>query len=173
MSISRLHRLSKALIGGSIAVFCLLVGYNNIIDFNTNFHFVQHVLSMDAMQPWFDGKALLKRAITSYEIQFFLYCLIIISEICSGLFLVIGAAFMLKGSGTGYSTGGFSRGQALFLIGGTLAILTWYFGFAVIGAEWFQMWASTWNGQMKAYTFASFILITMIYTIIPSPQAWD
>ncbi|WP_305815364.1 DUF2165 family protein [Photobacterium leiognathi] len=43
----------------------MLVCYNNIIDYNTNYQFLEHVLRMDAMQPWFQGEHLKSRAITN------------------------------------------------------------------------------------------------------------
>ena len=40
-------RLSKLVLVGMVAVFALLVGVNNVVDYDSNFEFVQHVLSMD------------------------------------------------------------------------------------------------------------------------------
>ncbi len=39
-------RISKAALTSSLALFALLVGVDNIIDYGTNFAFVQHV------SPW-------------------------------------------------------------------------------------------------------------------------
>ena len=55
-------RLSKALLTLALGLFALLVGVDNIIDYGTNFAFVQHVLSMDTTFP---GNKLMWRSITS------------------------------------------------------------------------------------------------------------
>ncbi len=166
LSLRIAHKASKGALGMMVGIFCFLVGYNNIIDFNTNFQFVQHVLSMDAMEPWFNGENLNGRAITNDSFMYIGYWGIILGELTAGVLCIVGAFFMLRN----ICNEKFELGQALFITGGTIAALVWYFGFAVIGAEWFQMWASQWNGQMKAYTFAMFILVTMIYVIVPTPK---
>ena len=44
-------RIMKSLLVGSVALFALLVALNNVIDYGSNFPFVQHVLSMDTTFP--------------------------------------------------------------------------------------------------------------------------
>ena len=160
------HQLSKASIGLMVGIFCILVGYNNIVDYNTNFQFVQHVLKMDSMQPWFQGELLKSRSINSEILIQLCYWLIIAGELIAGIFCTGGALIMLRNMRKSQ----FELGQSLYLIGGTVALLIWYFGFAVIGAEWFQMWANKWNGQMKAYSFICFIILTMVYVAAPSAK---
>ena len=53
-------RVCKALISLPVAVFALLVCFNNIVDYETNYVFVQHTLSMDTVFP---GNTLKYRAI--------------------------------------------------------------------------------------------------------------
>jgi hypothetical protein len=44
-----------------------------------------------------------------------------------------------------------------------LGFLVWFFGFMVIGGEWFQMWQSPlWNGQQAAFRFYLTILAVLI-----------
>ncbi|RLV57868.1 DUF2165 domain-containing protein [Parashewanella curva] len=166
-----IHRFSKLLLAFFLGIFCLIVGYNNIVDFNTNYQFVIHVLSMDSMQPWFLGTQLFDRAVTKPSLLLTAYWFIIALEIIAGLVISFGAFFMFKGAR--YDNASFSKGQGIFLAGATIALFIWYFSFAVVGSEWFQMWASTENAQMKAYTFSEFILLVMIYVIIPSPREWS
>ena len=166
ISLTTTHEISKGIIGLCVGIFCALVGYNNIVDFNSNYQFVQHVLAMDSLEPWFDGKALMGRAITDETFHFIGYCGVIIGEISAGLFCIYGSIKMLRN----IRRPEFETGQAFYIIGCTIAALVWYFGFAIVGAEWFQMWASQWNGQMKAYAFITFILLTMVYIIIPPPR---
>ena len=40
-------RIAKIVIVGSLAIFALLVTFDNLTDYNTNYEFVRHVLSMD------------------------------------------------------------------------------------------------------------------------------
>ena len=42
-------RAAKAALVAAIAVFASLVTFGNLTDYNTNFVFVQHVLSMDTI----------------------------------------------------------------------------------------------------------------------------
>jgi predicted small integral membrane protein len=44
-----LSRLGKTLLTSTLALYFLLVAFNNVIDYDTNFKFVQHVLSMDSI----------------------------------------------------------------------------------------------------------------------------
>ena len=162
-------RLSKGLIALSIGIFCLLVSTGNMLDFQSNYQFVKHVLAMDALEPWFKGGEALKwRAITSPTLQLIGYWIIILGELLAGIFATWGAINMLRRAKTGGTM--FQKGKSFFLIGGTIAILVWYFGFAVVGGEWFAMWASQWNGQMKAYAFATFILLSIVYMLVPEPS---
>lgn len=169
MKLSLVLDLSKAAVAMYVSLFCLLVGYNNIVDYNTNYQFVEHVLAMDQMKPFFNGDSLYGRAVTSPTLHTFFYAVIIAMELLAGLLCFIGALIMFVRRGHTE----FSKGQAFYVGGVTIALGLWYFGFAVIGAEWFSMWANTWNGQMKAYTFAIFILLTLIYVLMPRPDRGD
>lgn len=164
INVISVQQLSKAAVAFSVGFFCLLVGYDNIIDFNTNYEFVNAVLSMDQMEPFFSGnKVILARAITNPEIHLIAYWLIIIGELTTGAVCMIGALLMF----TSINKPRFVKGQVTYMVGATFAILLWYLGFAVVGGEYFSMWANKMNGQNKAYTFATFILITAIYVALP------
>jgi len=53
-------------------------------------------------------------------------------------------------------------------LGSLIAIIIWYLGFAIIGGEYFSMWANKYNGQDKAYMFVSIILLSTIVVILKS-----
>ena len=53
-------RVSKSIVCLSLAIFALLVCLNNVADYDSNYAFVQHTLSMDTVFP---GNALKYRAI--------------------------------------------------------------------------------------------------------------
>ena len=52
MLITRIAKIVMCLV---LAVFCLLVAFDNIADYNANYEFVQHVLSMDTTFPGNDS----------------------------------------------------------------------------------------------------------------------
>jgi predicted small integral membrane protein len=162
LKLSDVNRISKGVIAMCVGVFGTLVATGNIIDFETNYQFVQHVLSMDDFEPWFQGADIIGwRAITSPELHFIFYSMIILGELLTGVFSITAGVIMITNKNA------LNLGKALFFIGGTFGILVWYLGFSVVGAEWFSMWASKWNAQMKAYAFSSFILLAMIYVATP------
>jgi predicted small integral membrane protein len=55
-------RLAKAIMVASLALFALLVTFDNLTDYGSNYAFVRHVLSMDTTFP---RNALLYRRISS------------------------------------------------------------------------------------------------------------
>ena len=56
-----INRLIKAMVCCAVALFGLLAAGDNVIDYSTNFQFVQHVLSMDTIPD----KRLIGRALRS------------------------------------------------------------------------------------------------------------
>lgn len=74
-------RVCKVAIAGSLALFALLCGIDNLLDYDTNFAFVSHVLSMDTTIP---GNALRTRAITAPTVWRLGYALIIGTELSVG-----------------------------------------------------------------------------------------
>ena len=80
-------RLAKILMCLALAVFCLLVAYDNIADYGTNYVFVQHVLSMDTAFP---GNELLYRSITDPLVWKIAYALIIAAEGLTGVLFLRG-----------------------------------------------------------------------------------
>src|SRR5690348_8059241 len=81
-------RLSKIILCLCLAAFAFLVTFGNILDYGTNFAFVQHVLSMDTTFP---GNKLMWRAITSEAVHHAAYSVLIASEIVVGLLCAAGA----------------------------------------------------------------------------------
>ena len=69
-------RITKVMVA-SLALFALLVTFDNLTDYDTNYAFVRHVLSMDTTFP---GNALLYRHITSPALWQVGYALIIVSR---------------------------------------------------------------------------------------------
>jgi predicted small integral membrane protein len=155
-------RLSKAMMCLSLALFGLIVAYDNIIDYGTNQAFVQHVLGMDTTFP---GSLLRGRAITDPTLQRLGYAGIIAGEALTGLLCLIGGLSMLRHARNPVR---FALCKPWIVAGGTIGFLVWFLGFMVIGGEWFQMWQSqSWNGQQAAFRFYMTILAVLIYVQQP------
>lgn len=162
-------RLAKAIICLPLAAFGLLVAMDNVIDYGTNYAFVQHVFSMDTTFP---GNGLMGRAVTDPSIWRLGYAAIIAGEALTGAcFLVAGIALL---AALRAPAARFERAKAWAVAGGVLGFLVWFLGFAVIGGEWFQMWQSpTWNGQQSAFRFTMTILAVVIFITQPEPVSAD
>ncbi len=161
-------RASKSLLTLSLGIFALLVGVDNIFDYGTNFAFVQHVLSMDTTFP---GNKLMWRAITSEWVHHAAYALIIASELAVGLLCVAGAWRMFAAKSRPGPQ--FNRAKALAIAGLAAGFGLYFFGFLVIGGEWFQMWQSTaWNGQEAAFRFAASFGLVLIFVAMEDGDGW-
>ncbi len=156
-------RLSKIVMCLCLAAFAFMVTFGNITDYGSNYAFVQHVLSMDTTFP---GNALMYRSITNPTLWTVGYWLIIVGEgITCILFLV--AAWRLW-SARNLSGAAFDDAKSGVVIAATMGFLVWFFGFMVIGGEWFAMWQSqTWNGQDAAFKFYMTILAVLIFVNQP------
>ena len=84
-------RLAKIAVLAALAAFALIVAYDNVFDYNSNYQFVRHVLSMDTIFP---DSVLRSRAIDSQTIWRAGYALIIAAEASTGLLLTLGAVVL-------------------------------------------------------------------------------
>ena len=152
-------RLAKILISLSLALFCLLVAYDNITDPHSNYEFVQHVMSMDTTFP---GNALMYRSITDPVLWQLAYALIIAAEGITGILFLAGAIRLIQVRNAPGVV--FNEAKTLVIAGATLAFLVWFFGFMVVAGEWFAMWQSqTWNGQEAAFRFIGCIGLVLLF----------
>lgn len=154
-----LLRFVKSALVGSVALFATLVAWNNVVDYGSNFAFVQHVLTMDTTFP---GNALTHRALHAPALHHGAYWLIILAEAATGLLCAIGCVQMLRASGA--DTASFVAAKRYATLGLLLGILLWSTGFMTIGAEYFLMWQSPdWNGQEAAFRFIVILFATLIF----------
>ena len=159
-------RIAKVLMVASLAAFALIVTFDNVTDYGTNFAFVRHVLSMDTT---FQGNALLYRAITAPLAWHAAYILIIAVEALTGASLAIAAVAMSRALRADSAT--FRRAKRFAYVGITLAFLLWFTGFMVVGGEWFAMWQSnTWNGQQAAFRFCPTALAVLLFVNQPDEE---
>jgi len=151
-----LTRLAKISLVASAALFLLIVVFNNLTDYGSNFEFVRHVLSMDTTFP---GNRGMWRAMTSPVIHHIFYALIIVWEWVAGVMLAVAAGRMWNARAQ--STDAWRKATSLAVAGLTVSLLQWLIAFIIVGGEWFLMWQSTtWNGQTAAARmFVVFALI--------------
>ena len=58
----------------------------------------------------------------------------------------------------------FNRAKAMAVAGLVCGLGLWFFGFLVVGGEWFDMWQSTkWNGQQAAFRFIACLGLVLIF----------
>jgi predicted small integral membrane protein len=158
-------RVCKSIICFSLAIFALLVCLNNVMDYGSNYAFVQHTLSMDTVFP---GNTLKYRAILDPLVWSLAYGLIIFAEFLTGILLLIGAISLLKNI---HSSVAFTRAKNWVYLGCLAGFLLWFFGFIVVGGEWFCMWQSEkWNGVEAAFRFVVLIMFTLLLTAIPESE---
>jgi predicted small integral membrane protein len=152
-------RAVKTIMVGCLALFALVVSYDNLIDYSSNYAFVQHVLSMDTTFP---DNALRSRAITSPTTWTLGYWGIIAAEGLTGLSFAI--ATITMATRLRADSEQFHQAKRFVYIGAGLGFLVWFFGFMVVAGEWFAMWQSpTWNGQEAAFRFTMPILAVLIF----------
>jgi predicted small integral membrane protein len=156
-------RAAKAATVAAIALFASLVTFGNLTDYNTNFVFVEHVLSMDTI---FAFSTIKYRAITNPALVQAAYALIIAIEAATALLCWIGAAALARRLSA--DAAAFNRAKGFAVAGLTLGFLLWQVGFMSVGGEWFGMWQSQqWNGVPSAFRFLITILAVLIFVAIP------
>ncbi len=155
-------RLTKIVMVACLGAFCLLVAYDNIADYNANYGFVGHVLSMSTTFP---DNPLRDRAIHDEGLWRAAYAAIIATEALVGLLFVIGAGQMAWRLTAPADV--FQRAKSFAIAGAGLAFLLWFFGFMVVGGEYFSMWQSaSWNGQEAAFRFYATVLLVLIFVMM-------
>ena len=159
-------RAAKVALVAAIALFASLVTFGNLTDYETNFVFVQHVLSMDTIFP---TSTIKYRAITAPWLHHALYALIIATEAVVAALCWIGAGLLARHLRA--DAGTFNRAKRWAVVGLTLGVLLWQVGFMSIGGEWFGMWQSReWNGVPSAFRFLITIIAVLIFVALPDHE---
>ncbi len=153
-----LIRLTKIVLVVSAGIFAALVVFNNVTDYESNYIFLQHVLSMDTTFP---GNRRLWRAIHSPEIQREIFTLIIATEALVAGLCLAGATRLWRARNDAET---FPAAKGLAVAGLTLGVVLWFGGFIAIGGEWFLMWQSkTWNGTQPSFRISAIMALILIY----------
>lgn len=152
----------KAAMVLSVGLWALLIGCDNVLDYPSNWQFVQHVVSMDNVFP---DNRLRYRAITSPTLQTAGYWLIILAQLTAGVTCCAAAIRLVQGRLVPQAYG---AARTLAAAGLVLVFLLYFFGFVVVGGEWFDMWQSTvWNGQAKAVMFVTCVMFVLVVLLQP------
>ncbi|WP_447650013.1 DUF2165 family protein [Pseudomonas abietaniphila] len=159
-------RYVKILLIAMLAGWAILVVFNNVVDYGTNYSFVEHVLRMDTV---FSESQVAYRAINAPILWHLAYLTIIVSEAFTGLLLAVGALRLWQARA---SAERFNGAKTIANSGLIAGLVLWFLGFTVIGAEWFLMWQSEiWNGQGGAFRFYMTFLGALIF--LNQPDADD
>ncbi|WP_414635832.1 DUF2165 domain-containing protein [Amycolatopsis sp.] len=133
-----------------------LVTVDNIIDYHTNYAFVQHVLSMDTT---FKSPNLMWRSIASPGLATTAYVLVIAWEAVTSVLLLAGSvAWILRRP----------IAKTLSAAGWLMQLVLFAGGFLAVGGEWFQMWQSPkWNGLESAtrYLIVAAVGLVLVHSL--------
>ena len=152
------RRAQAALVGGA-GLQTGLIAWNNIVDYPSNYAFVQRVLSMDTI---FTDSALVSRALVSPWLHRGFYAGIIVWEWAIAGLCGWGAVRLWKARA--WDAERHESAKAPAISGLTLSLLLWLVAFLAVGGEWFAMWQSAkWNGvDAAARMFAVHGLILLM-----------
>lgn len=154
-------RISKILFVFSAALFAALAGMNNLLDYQTNFIPVRHVLLMDSVFP--DNNSMW-RAVVSPLLHHLAYWLIILAELAIAVLGFWGAFELWRAR---HDAAAFNRQKTKSILALTLGVLLWFTGFIVVAGEWFLMWQSKYsNAQQTAFFFAASFLLILILLVL-------
>ncbi|MFO1446824.1 MAG: DUF2165 domain-containing protein [Opitutaceae bacterium] len=159
-------RLCKIALLASAGFFLLLVVFNNVFDYPSNYGFVQHVLSMDTLfskeaQAWRSFRDP-SPADGSWWFHHAFYWSIITWEALACALVFAGAWKLWKVRTA--APADFNAAKSLGAIGLTVSMLQWFVAFISVGGEWFLMWQSkSWNGQDAAFRMFACLGIMLIF----------
>jgi predicted small integral membrane protein len=157
-------RTAKILLLAGIGLLYLLVVFNNLTDFDSNYQFVRHVLTMDSTFP---GNHAMYRALPSPAWHLAFYIAIIAWELVTTTLIFWGALALARARHAPAKQFNAAKHYAVLAL--TLSLLMWLVAFLDIGGEWFLMWQSQqWNGQGAAAR--NFTVIGIVLLLILQPD---
>lgn len=149
------------------ALFLVLVVFNNLTDYRSNYLFVENVLNMGTT---FEGNSATWRAIDSPLVHTLFYWSIIAWEAAAAALLIYGTRLLFKERGA--TAAAFTRAKSCAAAGLVLSMLQWYIAFITVGGEWFLMWQSdTWNGQDAAMRMFLMMGVSLLFLMQTEAEA--
>lgn len=152
-------RLFKIFFGASIGLYMVLICFNNITDYDSNFQFVRMVTGMNDV---FSRERTAWRSVNSEVFQHILYLFIIMLELVIAILAISGTIKMISNLNSG--TSAFNQSKKLLTMGLSFGVILWFGMFITIGGEWFLMWQSkSSNGQNTAFLLSICFLLFLVY----------
>ena len=152
-------------------VFCCswiagLPGINNLLDYNVNLQFVQHVFMMDSLA--FEPSVVSWRSIHSPIIHHLAYLFLIFTELSIFVLGLWGSHDLWKAR---YDAVLFNRRKSKAVWAMLLGIFLWILAFMVVGGEWFLMWLSEdWNAVQSAFRYSVPFLFGLVLLTIEDKE---
>ncbi len=157
-------RATKIALVFGVAIYYSFVVFNNLTDYDSNYEFVRHTLTMDTTFPGNHG---MWRAINSPAAFTAFYFFIIAWEMLTMALCWWGGVRLLRARGRVAAE--FERAKSVAIAGLTLSLLMWLVAFLSVGGEWFLMWQSkVANGQATA--FSLFTVIGIVLLVVAQPE---
>ena len=154
------------LLVAGVAFYYSLFAFNNLTDFNSDYVFVRHTLTMDTTFPGNNG---MWRSLHSPAIQLVFYLSIIAWEILTAILLWWGSMRLLRA--LRLPAVAFNAAKGVPVAGLTLSLLMWLVAFLAVGGEWFLMWQSAqWNGQSAAFRMFTVVGIVLLFVLHPDVE---
>ena len=151
-------RQIKILFAALTALYMIMVTFNNLVDYPSNFAFVQAVFSMSDV---FSGQTNKWRSIDDGTLHHVAYLFIIAVEMTTAVLLSVGAIRMFRARGGEVNK--FHGAGKLVSAGLAIGVTLWFGMFLTIGGEWFLMWQSEkWNAQDNAFSLATVFLLFLV-----------
>jgi predicted small integral membrane protein len=143
------------------ASYYLVVAFDNVTNPRSNWVFVKGVLSLDGVAA---GSGFGWRAVDAAWFQKLAYAGVIAAETAAGVLLAIGAVSGLR---TGGDHEAWLRSQRWTLVGCAAGLLIFFFGFVVVGGNWFVMYMNPrWNGMEPAFQNSVLSLLTLVVVLL-------
>ena len=159
-------RLAKIALVFAVGFYYCLVIVGNLVDYDTNYQFVKHVLMMDTASASHHGQW---RALNSPFWHSTFYISIIAWEIATMACCWWGGFKMARIFRR--SAVEFHQAKRMAILGLTLGLMMWLVAFLSVGGEWFLMWQSkTWNGQEAAFRMFTVLGIVLLLVARPDPE---
>jgi predicted small integral membrane protein len=159
------NQSGQLLLVTAFAAYFVLVTFNNLTDYGTNFAFVQHVMSMDTVPPKVSTQW---RAVRNPTVHHLAYAAIISWEALVAVLCTTGA---IRAARHVFTPAKFRVGLSAATTGLWLGLMLWVFAFLTVGGEWFLMWQSTqWSGETTAFRMAILNGVTLLL-VTPRPVA--
>lgn len=157
-STALLLRIAKVVSIFAIGMMAFIIVIGNTTDYYTNYYFVEHVLKMDTIFP---ESNIQYRDINNPILIHSGYILLIVLEAIMAFCCLKGSWLLFKNLKSEATT--FHATKKWSIAGLIVGIIIWFFGFEVIGGEWFAMWqSSVWNGLGSAERIVTFMVLTLI-----------